>query len=295
MVRKTTTVLMSALLALSLCACGSNGADQPSSESGPVEEATESSVETNESETEEFDPMVDNIDMSVEGGSIRFVRVEKANEGLVVDEGADNALIFVFEFTNEQNEPAQAQSVFWIQFFQNGTELNSNYTYSSSGGDQYELVGAFFNNAMKGGTVTFGKIVVPRDDSPITIMMSQNGVALDNNYQMMEVPINSSGATSNTQAANNTPTSYSAEEIDAALQGSWTLDNSALFTYNQGTISIESPGVVLSGTYEIDVDGSVVIGRFEATDGTVKIEIPYDYDGETLTIYNSDGQALSKV
>lgn len=200
MFRKTTTMTIAALLSLALCACGSGGGAQQSSGGAASEAAASTSSseapaatssvsatsESSSSQAAEYDPKVSSIDLTLDGGNIRYDHFEQANAELTEEEGA---LVFVFDFTNAKSTPAMCQSTFRIQFFQNGAELNGNTTYSSSGGEQYELVHASFNEAMKDGTVRFGKIVVPKDDSPVTVMVSPNGATLEDNYQTMEVPI----------------------------------------------------------------------------------------------------------
>lgn len=86
-----------------------------------------------------------------------------------------------------------------------------------------------------------------------------------------------------------------AETIDAALQGSWALQDSNVFTFANGKVSVASNGKkMLDGTYEIDAAGSKVVGDFQATDGKVAINLPYEYADGALTLYNNEGQALEK-
>lgn len=292
MARNAALLMVTALFALTLCACGSNGGT--GSDSGSQDAQSVSSA--SESQAAEYDPSVEAIDLSLEGGSIRYDHVEKANEGLTTEE---NAFVFVFEFTNKQSEPAQVQQVFRIQAFQNGAELTKNPSYSSAGGDQYELVGAFFGEAMKDGKVTFGKIVCPQDDSPITIMVGPNG-ARENNYQTMEVPIDSLGseAGSKTDAAEastaGAAAGATAEEVDAALQGTWAVGPQGMFTFDEGTLSVEGQGMTLVGTYEVDAASSQIVAHVETTDGSVKFSLPYEFDGSALKFYNSEGNEATK-
>ncbi|MBQ6523251.1 MAG: DUF5067 domain-containing protein [Atopobiaceae bacterium] len=174
MFKKAVSITISTLLALSLCACGGN--------QSPSGSGTASGVPA----LEELKYYVDqDIDYTLEGGNVKFNHVERANDKLT---SADNVLLFVFDFTNAMSDPAEFQRVFKVQYFQNGTELQNNLSYSTAGGEQYELVQAFFSSAMKGGTVTFAQIVQPKDDSPITVMVSPNGGGYgQDEYQMMEV------------------------------------------------------------------------------------------------------------
>lgn len=169
-----------AILSLSLCACGTNPNNQSASDNSNSSSSTQ--AENN------YDPEVESIDYSTERGNIKYEYVEKANSELTK---SDNALLFVFDFTNEQDEPSPAISPFIIEFYQNGVELSDSPSYSSSGGDQYELLRASSDSVMKGSTIQFGQLVVPKDDSPITITIKPNGYFSDNEYQTMEVAIDS--------------------------------------------------------------------------------------------------------
>lgn len=108
--------------------------------------------------------------LSCDEGILKFIEIQKADPKLTEEE---NAYVFVFEYTNKKEEPSQVQSTFWIEFFQNGSELSGNTSYSSRAKEHYELCNAFFNDALKDGTVKFGKIAVPKDDSPVTVMVEE--------------------------------------------------------------------------------------------------------------------------
>ena len=276
--------MITALFALTLCACGSSGDSGSASSS----QAADSSSSASESQAAEYDPNVETIDLTLEGGNIKYNHVEKADSDLT---SAENALVFVFDFTNAQDKPASVQTVFRIQAFQNGVELTETPSYSTAS-DQYELVHAFLGEAMKGGTATFGKIVCPKDDSLITIVVGPNGAAREDNYQNMEVAIDNIGAGGGEAASE--AASASTEEIDAKLRGTWTLGERAVFTFDGDTVDIESDGQSMHGTYEVNPDASTIDGHLEATDATVNIHLPYEYDGTTLKIYNNAGEEMTK-
>lgn len=134
---------------------------------------------------EEDTSVVESIDYTLDGGTIKYVGAEKASLDLVEEE---NVIILKFDYTSNQDAPAQCQSTFRIQFFQNGVEINDSLSYSSKAPEQYELCGNYFAEVMKGGTVTFGKLVKLTDGSPVTIMVSENG-GTGEDYQMMEVDV----------------------------------------------------------------------------------------------------------
>ena len=195
--KKALSIILSLVLLLSLTACGNSttpasSQESTSAESSETSSAAEATPEPTPEPTEEptpepYNPLVDSIDITGEKGRLTFLGFELANEGLINE---DNALVFKFEFTNFQEMPSQVQSAFWIKFYQNGVELRDSYNYYPDSGNQYDLVSARFDNVMKDGTLTYAEIVLPKDDSPITIyvtdMEQQNQ---DDGYQMMEVTI----------------------------------------------------------------------------------------------------------
>ena len=188
MLGKSARIAAAAMLALSLCACSAKVESNSSSGAQASSESAQSSEANQAKESEKkSDSKVDKIDLSLENGSIRYNRVERANAELTK---AENALVFVFDFTGGSDDPIWPRSAFIIDFYQNGVQLSDNATYYSEGGEQYEMVQAASNGVMKGGNVTFGQIVVPKDNSPITIVVKGNGT-MEKGQQMMEVPIDS--------------------------------------------------------------------------------------------------------
>ena len=265
------------VLLLALAACG----NQAPTADGSAE--ADSAVETGEQGKN--DSNVESINLECADGILKFVRLEKANAMLT---SADNAYVFVFEFTNLRSEPAQAQNIFQIQFFQNSVEIRDSGSWSSNGGDQYELVSAYFNEALQGGTITFGRIFVPADDSPVTIMVKRNGGDADAPYQMMTV------ALSDVSDGGGADEALSAEEVEALLQGTWVLQNVNYFTFDNGTISVVSNGSTLNGTYTVNVQDATVDATIAGTDGNVKIHLPYTVTDDALGLFNNSGEALVK-
>lgn len=270
--KRTALVTCAALIALTLCGCGSNG---------------NSSNGSGNAQTEEGILEVESIDYSTDRGNIKYGYVEKASEGLT---DSKNALVFVFDFTNKQDKPTSASSTFIIEFFQNGAELSDHPSYSSSGGDQFKLVSASSDSAMKDGTVQFGQIVIPKDNSPITILVKPNGYFSDSEYQTMEVDISDlDGMAAGAMNA-------SAEQVDTALQGSWSVEGSGTFTFDQGALTVDASGTVMKGTYEVDEGSSTIVGHLGTTDGSVKVSLPYEYGKESgLKIFNNRNVEMVKL
>lgn len=257
-----------------LVACGDANSSGPTSAS-QQEEATE----------KKDNSKVESIDFTTENGTIKYIGFEAANPGLT---DFENALVVKFEFTNLQDDAAQVQSAFHIEFFQNGVELNDSVSYSSEGGEQYDLVGAFFKDLLNGGTLTFGQIAVLEDNSPLTIKVTRND-GQGSEYQMMELDF-AGGQSGETAAAE-----VSAEAIDAALQGTWSIAGAdGSLTFDQGTAVLMGGGTTASGTYTINTENSIIDASLVATDGNVSVQIPYTFTNGVLTVFNNNGQALTK-
>ena len=105
---------------------------------------------------------------------MQFLRVERASSKISKEK---NAYIFVFEFTNFSDEPKSTHSDFWIDFYQNNTQIGYGLSdsYSDSNEKQSELLHSAYNKALKNGTIPFALFVVAKDSSPITVEIRRNG------------------------------------------------------------------------------------------------------------------------
>ena len=108
--------------------------------------------------------------------NIKFIGFQKAKPDLTDQEGA---YIFVYEYTNNTDEPYVYYQHFNINCFQNGSELGpksyKTHVSSTKAKDQLELLEGEAKKAFNGGTIRFGVVVTPEDDSPITIMATEIG------------------------------------------------------------------------------------------------------------------------
>lgn len=269
------------LCILTLAACG--GQEPTPGENTDPAGQQETQEESNPNE-------VDTIQYETEQGTIAYTGYEYADWALVKNNSTltqeDTVLVLKFDFTNQQTNPAQVQSAFTIQAFQNGVEITENLSYSS-GGAQYDLIGNYFADVLKGGTVSFGRLYPLKDNSPVTIMVSERG-GDENAYQMMTLDLAQAQAEAQAQA----------DQVEQLLQGTWTLDsssgNSGTFTFSQGTITVLTGGSSITGTYTIDAAGQQVSGTLQATNGSVNILLPFQLEGDTLTLFNNSGEALVK-
>lgn len=281
------------VIAMSLCACGASPVITNDSGAATV---TESNTEKTDGENQGVTEKENNeINFTLDEGNIKFVKFDKADPELTDQE---NALIFIFDYTNYQDRPSNVQGTFWIRCFQNGAELNDSVSYRVVDKEQYNLIQSFYSEALKGGTVTFGKLVYPKDNSPITIMVEKQGSK--DEYQMMEVDIsvpsseNQNPGETQGSAAAEVIAEVSAEEVDEALQGTWELPNGK-FVFKHGNVIIYPTDAVLAGTYEINMDDSAVVVTVKASDGDVRMTLPFEYSNNVLTLSNNRGVEFTKV
>lgn len=273
------SLLTAAALCLALAACGST------TESGDTTEDT--AGETSAESTNE----VDTINYETEKGTIVYTGYEFAewalvehNQDLTQD---DQVLIVKFDFTNKQANPAQVQSAFQIQAFQNGTEISDNLSWSSSG-SQYDLIGNYFSDVLKDGTLSFGKMFPLKDSSPVTIMVSDKD-GDENAYQMMTLDLAQAEAAA----------AETADQVETLLQGTWNITSSAggsgSFLFDQGTLTVTTgDGQQMTGTYTVDSQGEKLDAILQASNGSVSIELPFQCDGSTLQLFNTAGENLVK-
>lgn len=288
--------LLVILLTLAVCfiffACGSKDSDDAGKTDNPEVESTEEAKEEN-------DTQVKSIDLTVDKGSIKFIGFEKANPGLVDEE---NVIVIKFEYTNNQDLPSQSQSTFRIQTYQNGTEITDSLSYSSNGGDQYELIGNYFSEAMKGGTVTFGRMVKLKDNSPLTIMVKENGVA-NGKYQMMELDVsnNSSSDNSDTKAEVETTKETTTEKAVAQLWNTdyyvddfnqptdeWYIMNNTLFigTFSNSAVT----DAKLTAEILVDCNKEISFFLYEYGRNLVKNSSENYVDTYNITMRTADGK-----
>lgn len=274
-------ILLSLLTVLSLVLCLAACGSETTGDTGE-----DTTTETTAESTNE----VDTIHYETEKGTIVYTGYEFAewalvehNQDLTQD---DQVLIVKFDFTNKQANPAQVQSAFQIQAFQNGTEITDNLSWSSSG-TQYDLIGNYFSDVLKDGTLSFGKMFPLKDSSPVTIMVSDRD-GDENAYQMMTLDLAQAEAAA----------AATADQVETLLQGTWSITSSAggsgSFTFDQGTLTVVGGGSQMNGTYTVDAQGQKIDATLQASDGSVAIELPFQCDGTSLQLFNTAGESLVK-
>lgn len=174
---------------------GFTALDEAPSDAAPAAD-TEANNETAEETKEPSKPSAgsvqgDAIALTTEDGmaEIKYAGYEYMPAGVLTDETVDlsKVIVIFMDYTNHrEDEPSQMQGDFRYRVFQNGVELDSNF--SSYYGDKYAPLEAYFKEVMMGGTVTTGNFFLLEDDSPITIVANEQGNK--DNKQSMTVELN---------------------------------------------------------------------------------------------------------
>ena len=225
--------------------------------------------------------------ISSDAGELKFIGIQKADPKLVEEE---NAYVFIYEFTNLKDDPAQCQSAFWLQYFQNNTEITANsLTYFSEAKEQYDLVQAFYNEALKDGVVRFGQIVLPQDDSAVTIMAKEQNN--QDHYETIEVSLSDGSVTGGESKGSGD--SAEAADIDPMLQGDWVLEETNTFHFDNGAVSFSADGgKEFSGEYTINQDTSEIDCVVHDSGQDTKFHLPYEIKDGTLHLYNNHGSEM---
>lgn len=250
------------------CACGGGSSNSSASQDSG---STDTKLISNETDL-----------MSCDAGSLKYIGFEKADP-LLTEE--DNAYVFVFEFTNSKDEPAHVQSAFVIQFFQNGTELSRTGSFSNKAKEQCDLLLATHSEALKDGTVRFGGLALAQDDSPITVIATEQ--ANRDNKKMIEVSLSDGSVKAD---ENNSSTGGSSDDIEELIKGDWVVQDTNSFHFENGDVTwYENGAVQMTGDYTINTNDSTIDLVFHASDGDVKFSIPFKFEDGVLHMYRTKG------
>lgn len=181
MKKRLVALLLTAILALSLVACG--GTEEPKDESKTETKSEESESEGDEApkevvEEKQDEQKVESINFVVDNASYVFKRAEKAT-----DFEGKPALIVYFDWTNTSGENAMDMTLH-SQLFQNGIECETAILTEAN-----EAI----NNSMKeiqdGITLEVAYAWVLQDDSPATLKVSELMSFDSKAYQEQEITV----------------------------------------------------------------------------------------------------------
>ena len=77
-----------------------------------------------------------------------------------------------------------------------------------------------------------------------------------------------------------------AEEIEAALAGTWAKGQATTFTFDNGTVTRNTNGKISEGTYEIITRNSEIRMRIVESVGSTNVHLPYTFEDGVLTLDN---------
>ena len=151
------TKLITVSISLSLLACGQSGSGSSGMSTGSGNSSS------------------DSLHMELKTGTLDYVDYEYVGKGFYSDETGDptKTVCFNFDYTNLEDTPKMYYQDFWVNAYQNGTELEnpSGYTYSNAP----ESAGNTMKEVLQNGTIRVGVIFVLQDDSPVTLIAKHNG------------------------------------------------------------------------------------------------------------------------
>lgn len=265
--KKLLCLLLAALM-LSCTACGKTPTDSQQS----TEQTADSAASANTLDTE--------------NGTLKFIGMEKTNDKILTEK-TPNVWIFKYEFTNKTSEPKECQNLFEIKCFQNNVETSDvESSYSSEGGEQYDLISNYFLETLKGGTITFGRFVQLTDESPVTIYLSEK-----KSENSVSFTVDVKEETTNTPEGN----IVSADKVSKDLLGEWKAapgKGNGTLTFTESTVTmVGDNNLTITGTYEIKAEESYVYAEFTSSDNKlVKVKFHYKYENDKLIILNDAGE-----
>ena len=247
--------------------------------------------------------------IETETAKLSFVGSRMLDESLPAGDsvGRDYVLV-LYTYENYTTEPKSPQQDFWPRVYQNGVELSELSSRNANGSEDAKMVEAFFKTVIKGGVLEFGKAYELTDDSPLTVILSENGasevepVAIEANIGEDVSAAAAEGTSEEAPAETETEdTAGSAEEftvdqLKAALDGTWKHSSGDGFLFNNGEASLlEQGNPKTTGTYSFDTEKKNLDITLQSSDGqNVSVHLPYTTDNGVLTVFNNKGEALVK-
>lgn len=161
--KKFLTLLLSAILLLSLCACGND----TKTDDTPGQAAAQSTQGTS----------VSKVTMEDDAGGLIY-----AKHQLVADYEGEPAVLIYFDYTNKSGKIGTAQDIFYPQVFQNGIECEMTLPL-----DDNQAIQNASKEVPSGATVNVAFIYRLEDKtSPVTLKVSDT-FTLDEFYQEQEL------------------------------------------------------------------------------------------------------------
>jgi len=160
------------------------------------QEADSSPTQTTESETESGTGAdEEGIDFTVEGkGRVVYHGWSHLPEGFLAkkQDGSSydlsKTLLVDFDYTNLEDAEKQMQRDFWVRAYQNGVELDSSFS-SYYSNDSCKTAENAYKNVIQDGTITVGWWYLLEDDSPVTVIVTNQSGRGDEKKQTMVIDL----------------------------------------------------------------------------------------------------------
>ena len=142
-------------------------------------------------------------------------------------------------------------------------------------------------------------INVKDDDHYITNLSGKQAFSIPEARETDLTAIAEEAEEDTASAGEEADTELSEEEIDEQLQGEWVLNagQGSVFSFDDGVMTVESDGMTLTGTYDINTEDSTINGHFKTNDGQIaNVHLPYKIDdsGNLILMNNANVEMIKK-
>ena len=93
------------------------------------------------------------------------------------DYAGNDYVLVIFNYENYTTDPKSPQRDFWPTVYQNGVELDTLRSRKVNDTEDYKILDGFNKTVIKGGVLEFGEAYEIQDDSPLTVVLKQNGAS----------------------------------------------------------------------------------------------------------------------
>lgn len=161
----------------------SNGGSETVSETMTIYPGEASETEAGDAVVEEESTSAAPADSSVEDpisiekttGKAQYNSWSYIPDGFLADDAykPEDGIVVNFDYTNLEDKEKSMQSDFWVRAYQNGVEIDSSFCSYYPG--VVDSIDNANKNVLKGGTITVGWWFKLTDNSPVTIIVKNNG------------------------------------------------------------------------------------------------------------------------
>lgn len=226
----------------------------------------------------------DSLHFELDTGVLDYAGYEYVGKGFYHDGDGDveKTVCLNFDYTNLENTPKAYWDDFWVNAYQNGTELDTASNYYSS--DAPESVQNSSKEVLQNGTIRVGFVYVLQDESPVTVIARHNGGKETSDQMVLNI-----GPYEDTSFDINRIYGYYEGKNDTSL----TVTSSKVTLNYSKTSSTyrENPNVWTDASNLYPDLGAVDKFRIEEQDGVIHL-ISEEYDFAQVENWPEDGEAV---